>query len=215
MLSVLAGPQVRASWHWPWPSLISDEWKPTSTASNEAGKFPLLEEARWELELLPTEGPQPQIYQCCGLIAPAPPFLFLLILTQGYVYWFFRERRREKEKERNIDVRGKHWLATRHTSPHWRQPRHVPWLGAKLTTFQCVDDAPTNWDTQPGGSASLPCVSSILTFRQHGAQPSGVGQNQRRPLRSYLLRICDVMGKCPQSDAKWKKAGPKTIFSVI
>ena len=51
---------------------------------------------------------------------------------QDFIYLVFRERGREGERERNISV----WLLLVH--PHWGpdpQPRHVPQLGIKLTTF--------------------------------------------------------------------------------
>ena len=87
------------------------------------------------------------------------PVLNLLSYTcQGYLFIYFfsfkfpllileREEGREKERERNIDVREKHQLVAPCTHPDWGpnpQPRHVPRLGIKPTTFWFAGQPPTN-----------------------------------------------------------------------
>ena len=84
-------------------------------------------------------------------------FLFIiifLILTWGYVYWFERERERERESEKERErkkmrerMRTKH-LCQRETSISC--VLYALWPGNEITTLWCMDDAPTNWATQPG-----------------------------------------------------------------
>ena len=62
----------------------------------------------------------------------------------------FREKKggeRERDRERNINVRNIDWLVAPHTYPNMGlhpQPRYVPWVGTKPTTFWC-----TKWCYNP------------------------------------------------------------------
>ena len=72
-------------------------------------------------------------------------------ITSNFTILFFFEFQRERGRER-----GKH-QCERETLTGWLwhapqlrmnlQPRHVPWLGIKLTTFQLTGDPPTDWTT--------------------------------------------------------------------
>ena len=66
-----------------------------------------------------------------------------------FIFWYFRERAGEQEREG-----GKHQFEKQFTAfctcPQNLQPRHMPWLGIELATFQVAGQHPTNWTTLVG-----------------------------------------------------------------
>ena len=71
--------------------------------------------------------------------------------------WFERERKREREKhqcERETSICCLQYMPDPGLN---LQPMCVLWLGIELTTFWCLDNAPTNWATWPG--------LNVITFK--------------------------------------------------
>ena len=84
--------------------------------------------------------------------------MFLLVLE-----W---EEQRGEERERNMEVRGKHWLAASHMRPDQGlnlQTRFVPWPEFEPMTCWCMGHPPDiwpglfsyNWKTLPHSSLFL------------------------------------------------------------
>ena len=80
------------------------------------------------------------------------PFTYILTFGLGFYLFMFREmwREEEREEERHRCVRDTQIGCLSHTR-NWGpgpQPRHVPWLGTELTTFQFTDQHSIHYTNQ-------------------------------------------------------------------
>ena len=105
-----------------------------------------LERREWKERL--EEGKEKQIKLMFSLLPTCPSPIHSSLISHTFFFFFFgnRERKGRRVRERNTNEREEHWLVAFHTCPHRGlnlQPRHVPWLGIKFTTFQFVGWHPT------------------------------------------------------------------------
>ena len=75
---------------------------------------------------------------------------FINLFKKDFIYLFLeRVERREKVRERNFDMQDTSIGCLLH-APSWGpgpQPRHVPWLGMELVTFQFTGRHSIHWTT--------------------------------------------------------------------
>ena len=82
-------------------------------------------------------------------------FVFYLLISFFFfkILFGFRREGREKERERNSNVSTfvrDTWISCLSHAPNWGpglQPRHVPWPGIKLITFQFAGQSSIHWAT--------------------------------------------------------------------